>query len=346
MGILLAVLKILGIILLVIIGLVLLILLLILFVPICYRIKAVHNDNETTADVKVSYLILTAKGHFDKVNGLSYGAKLLFFKIFPKKENIPKQGEADDILEGDIMDGKFPDEEEEDVSESVTSESVEENAVEDDDITENASVDENEINDLNLEEPDFASEIDTESKTSILDKIKNRKSKKDNKHSPENKKRTKKSFGQMMNKLSDKTEEVLDKVEDGMDKLDEKYESVVKKIDHVEQFLDRDYVQRTIARAFKVIKRLLLTIKPKKSRGYLKLGLGSAADTGNILGKMSMFYGLYGRWLEIEPDFYNKVIEADLDFRGRIYLFRFLLPALRILISRDFWKTKKLAEKI
>ena len=57
MGILLAVLKILGIILLVILGIVLLILLLILFVPICYRIKAVHNENETTADIKVSYLV-------------------------------------------------------------------------------------------------------------------------------------------------------------------------------------------------------------------------------------------------------------------------------------------------
>ncbi|MBO4591815.1 MAG: DUF2953 domain-containing protein [Eubacterium sp.] len=363
MGILLAVLKILGIILLVILGLILLILLLVLFVPICYRIKAVHNDNETTADVKVSYLVLNAKGHFDKDNGLSYWAKILFFKIYPKKEKIPKAGEPDeDFLEGDIMDGNFPDEEpEEDISENLVTEetsvqetpdqeySVQETIEEDSSV--NDDIEDDNLEDGfseydDLEEPDFASDIDSGSKKSILDKIKNRKSDKKNKQGREKKKRVKKSFGQMMDDISEKTDEVLDKVEEGMDKLDEKYVNAVKKIDHVEQFLDRDYVQRTIARALKVIKRLLLTIKPKKSRGYLKMGLGSAADTGNILGKISMFYALYGSWLEIEPDFYNKVIEADIDFRGRIYLFRFILPALRILISPDFWKTKKLAEKI
>ena len=82
MGILLAVLKILGIILLVILGLVLLVLMLVLFVPICYRIKAVHNESETTADAKISFLVVKVKAHFDKVNKLDYGAWILFFKVF------------------------------------------------------------------------------------------------------------------------------------------------------------------------------------------------------------------------------------------------------------------------
>ena len=230
------------------------------------------------------------------------------------------------------MDGNFPDEEaEEDISENdVTEEtivqetsdqetsdkydSVQETSGNDsakNDSSGNVEIEEDNLEESfseydDLEEPDFASDIDSGSKKSILDKIKNRKSDKKRKQGREKKKRVKKSFGQMMDDISDKTDEVLDKVEEGMDKLDEKYVNAVKKIDHVEQFLDRDYVQRTIARALKVIKRLLLTIKPKKSRGYLKMGLGSAADTGNILGKTSMFYALYGSWLEIEPDFYNK----------------------------------------
>ena len=76
------------------------------------------------------------------------------------------------------------------------------------------------------------------------------------------------------------------------------------------------------------------------------MGLSSPAQTGEVLGKISMFYALYGRWLTIDPDFYNKVIEGNIDIRGRIYLFRFVFPAIRIILSRDFWRTKKLAEKI
>mgnify|MGYP007070168258 CR=1 FL=1 len=95
-----------------------------------------------------------------------------------------------------------------------------------------------------------------------------------------------------------------------------------------------------------MLKRLLGTIKPKKSKGYLRFGLKSSADTGMMLGKAAAFYPLYGRWLTIEPDFYNKVIEADIDIKGRIYLFRVVFPVLRILISRDFWRTYKLSKKI
>jgi hypothetical protein len=348
MGILLAILKILGIILLVILGLVLLILLLILFVPICYRIKAVHNENETTADVKVSYLVVKAKAHFDKINKLDYGAWILFFKIFPKKE---KEKKDEDIIPGDVMDGDFIDDnimEESGAGDSGQS-----------DVTQNDSI-----------KPDSDKESDKKSKDSKKESSKEKEKKagkglfvkKDKKEKVEaieeggepgelegsrkKNKKEKKSLGQIYEDISDKADEAMDKVEDGLDKLDQKYVDTVKKIDHVDQFLDRDYVQRTITRALKVIKRLLLTIKPKKSKGYLRLGLGSAADTGSMLGKISMFYGLYGSWLNIEPDFYNKVIEADIDFRGRIYLFRVIFPALRILISRDFWKTKKLAEKI
>ena len=337
MGILLAVLKILGIILLVILGIVLLILLLILFVPICYRIKAVHNENETTADIKVSYLVVKAKAHFDKINKLDYGAWILFFKIFPKKE---KEKNDEDIIPGDVMDGDFIDDNLMEESGAVSPEQS--------DVSQNESQNDSikPVGDKKTSKSLFAKKDKKEKKEKIEAIEAGGESDGSVEDSRKKNKKEKKSLGQIYEDISDKADEAMDKVEDGLDKLDQKYVDTLKKFDHVDQFLDRDYVQRTIARVLKVIKRLLLTIKPKKSKGYLRLGLGSAADTGSMLGKISMFYGLYGSWLNIEPDFYNKVIEADIDFRGRIYLFRVIFPALRILISRDFWKTKKLAEKI
>lgn len=330
MGILLAVLKILGIILLVILGLVLLVLMLVIFVPICYRIKAVHNESETTADAKISFLVVKVKAHFDKVNKLDYGAWILVFKVFPRKEKEAKEDSLSEDVHFDLEDleaaegNDFSRDEVSEISDSVASSS--------DTGAELSVASEVERDDNKTSLADIESDIEEE--TNKVKKIK------------KDKPKTKKSFGQVYEKLSDKADEAMDKVEDGLDKLDQKYVDTVKKIDHVEQFLDRDYVQRTITRGLKVIKRLFLTIKPKKSRGYLRLGLGSAADTGSMLGKISMFYGLYGSWLNIEPDFYNKVIEADIDFKGRIYLFRIIFPAIRMILSRDFWKTKKLAEKI
>jgi hypothetical protein len=76
------------------------------------------------------------------------------------------------------------------------------------------------------------------------------------------------------------------------------------------------------------------------------MGLKSSADTGMMLGKIAAFYPMYGRWLTIEPDFYNKVIEGDIDIKGRIYLFRVVGPVLRMALTRDFWRTYKLAKKI
>ena len=141
-----------------------------------------------------------------------------------------------------------------------------------------------------------------------------------------------------------KTEDV--EADKKLDEADRKYNQLMTKMDHVIQFLDREYVQRTLKRFLKVMKRLFGTVKPKKSKGYVHYGLNSSADTGMVLGKVSAFYPLYGRWLTIEPDFYNKVIEGDIDVKGRIYLFRVVFPVLGIALTRDFWRTFKLAKKI
>ncbi len=146
--------------------------------------------------------------------------------------------------------------------------------------------------------------------------------------------------------IGDRIDKLMDKVNDTLTNIDEKYQNAMVKADHVMQLLDREYTQRTLKRVLKIVKRLFGTIKPKKSKGYLHMGFGSSADTGDILGKISMFYPLYGRWLIIEPDFYYKVMEGELDIKGRIYLFRIVGPAIGMILTRDFWRTVKLAKKI
>lgn len=329
MAVLLTILKVIGIILLVILGLVLLIILLVLFSPISYRITANHNDKDTRAKVRIGFLIINGFGQFIKGEGLDYAVKLLFFKVYPrdKKEDI---AEKEDYMSVDL-----PDEEELQEFENASNVSEEaispEETITDNSSTENITPDietftndeETSTNDEETsidEEADFSSE--GSAKKGIKSKLKSDKP------------------------ISDVIDEALDKADNKIDDIDKKYVEILKKLDHVDQFIDKVYVQKTIKRALKIVKRLFGTIKPKKSKGYLHMGLSSAADTGMILGKLAAFYPLYGKWLTIDPDFYYKVIEGDIDIKGRIYLFRIVGPALFMVLTPSFWKTIKMAKKI
>ncbi len=331
MTIFLTILKVIGIILLVILGLILLILALVLFTPISYRLSANHNEEDTSAKAKIGFLIVRGIVEYNKAAGLDYAVKLLCFKIYPGKE---KPDEVEDYEEGDVLDMY----EDSDDASTSTTDKVEE-------VVEQSSNEDELIPDFSSEdEPKQAKQIETtvQTETDVLGS--------EPENEPENELENEPEEIQEIEKekvpLSDKIDEGLDKLDNKLTELDKKKNDLITKYDHVIQFLDREYVRRTITRALKVLKRLFGTIKPKKSKGYLRMGLSSSADTGMMLGKMSTLYPLYGKWLTVEPDFYNKVIEGDIDIKGRIYIFRFVFPVLRILISRDFWKTYKLAKKI
>ncbi len=331
MMIFLTILKVIGIILLVILGLILLILALVLFTPISYRLSANHNEEDTSAKAKIGFLIVRGIVEYNKAAGLDYAVKLLCFKIYPGKE---KPDEVEEYEEGDVLDMY----EDSDDASTSTTDKVEE-------VAEQSSNEDELIPDFSSEdEPKQAKQIETtvQTETDVLGS--------EPENEPENELENEPEEIQEIEKekvpLSDKIDEGLDKLDNKLTELDKKKNDLITKYDHVMQFLDREYVRRTITRALKVLKRLFGTIKPKKSKGYLRMGLSSSADTGMMLGKMSTLYPLYGKWLTVEPDFYNKVIEGDIDIKGRIYIFRFVFPVLRILISRDFWKTYKLAKKI
>ena len=390
MAILLTILKILGIVILALLGLILLIILIVLFFPISYRITAVHNDERTSADAKVAYLILKALGGYHKGEGLDYKVKVLFFQILPKRDSDDpgngnekkrkrkKKEEVDNLeafLESQdtLLDqaeneaaGVSPDVASETGPGMGTLDSPYESFMEESQI--NTGVDPSQLTDETVVGISLDDGMDPEEYKKLEKKRKKQEKAEARKRKKEDKNRKKAEInGQTSENISGETEEdasgisalgdkveqlmskidaILDEFDIKIDKADAKYQKILVKVEHVLQFLEKDFVQRTIKRVFNVLKKLLGTVKPKKSKGYLHFGLSSAADTGEMLGRIAAFYPLYGRWLDIEPDFYNKGIEGDIDIKGRIYLFRFVFPLLGIALTRDFWRTFKLAKKI
>jgi len=343
-SVLLTILKVIGIILLCVLGLVLLVVLLVLFCPISYRLSAIHNEQETVANVKVGFLIIKALANFTKGEGLNYSVKALFFKVFPR-DGAKEEDDGEDLLEDYLAEH-----DDDDITIDIPDESEESNDSEDvPELPEpdfESDVSNESLEDESLEDADFSIDQFLEEEDSVSENPKEEIDEPDASEESEDKIPFKQKISDAMDKASDKVDEVLDKTDQKVDEVDKKYNEAMVKVDHVLQFLDRDYVERTIKRVLNIVKRLFGTIKPKKSKGYLHMGLKSSADTGMMLGKIAAFYPMYGRWLTIEPDFYNKVIEGEIDIKGRIYLFRVVGPALRMVLTRDFWRTYKLAKKI
>ena len=365
MTILLTILKIIGIILLAVIGLVLFIILLFLFVPMCYKVKAIHNEDETNVEFTFNYLSARIRASFIKGEGLKYKAKFLFLTLKDSEKNDEYEGEET----GDVMDlepDEYPEiedaphielENESPVQDSGVDEAINTNtqieAAATGDTTATEGIDISSVSNVSGETADEDSSLEDEPDISQMSEKEYKKYLKKQKKEEKKRKKQKKKSGE--ESIEDDTEkaDVFDKIEDTLDNLNEKYDKAMDKYDkamikydHVQQFLDQPFVQNTFRRVLKIITRFFGTVKPKKSSGYIHYGLSSSASTGEILGKLGMFYPLYGSWLTIEPDFYNKVIEGNLEIKGRIYVFRFVFPIIRLLISRDFWRTYKLAKKI
>ena len=92
--ILLLILKIIGITILAVLGLILLVLALVLFVPVFYRVRIIHNPQQTKVSAKVSFLWPVVSVAVQYLKKLSYTVRIFGIPILdsekPKKEKVKK----------------------------------------------------------------------------------------------------------------------------------------------------------------------------------------------------------------------------------------------------------------
>ena len=338
MAVVLTILKILGIILLCIIGLILLLALIVLLVPIRYKARGQYTEEAVDADFKVRWLFFRVLGTFEKDKGLLVKAKAAWFTVYQMEmgkkteETAAKQEAVQTDRENEpekIITEGAPSEEEEKVKDAEPAGEQLPVPKDDDSVIPNPNgTAEDDTEDLEI----FGSgrpETKKERKARLKREMEEAKARK-----AEEKKQP---------KPEKPPEETL---EYKMEQFRQKIEKVEKKIDHVRQFLDREATQRTIERAKKLLIKIIKHLKPKKGGIWVHVGLGSAADTGMMLGKIVWLYPVFGKWLLIEPDFHHKVIEVKGDVKGRIRLGSLAVPALIFYLRKDTRRKIKLAKKI
>lgn len=94
------------------------------------------------------------------------------------------------------------------------------------------------------------------------------------------------------------------------------------------------------------ILKLLKELKPRRGKGYLRLGFDDPYTTGQAMMLASVLYPLYAEHIEMIPDFDKEIIDGELDIRGRI---RVIVPAeaaLRIFFNKQLRAMYKKARRI
>lgn len=354
-GVLLAILKVTGIILLGILGLLLIIILLFLFVPFVYTIRVKYVDKQLEADGEVSFLFRLLRARAIYKEELSYEAKAAFFTLISskkadedkengkerRKENKAADVKAEDtslktteaITSTGIIERKAAKAEKGtrlDVETQTSKPTIVEREME-------AEADSKQVNNqpesIKQEDSNIEDGTQVDRKQEVCGQVseenkagKNLKSKKAKKQKS---KKTKKKFN-----IFAKIEEIKEKIEAKWTAFKEDFLSLNNKKEAVLKFINVEGTADGIFYLLTQSKILVKMILPKKIKGWLRFGTGDVYTEGQYLTYLCFLYPLYAGKFEIIPEWDEEVIEVDASFSGKIRMFAMLLIGLKLLFSK------------
>lgn len=362
-GILLTILKVLGIILLSILGLLLIIILLFLFVPFVYKIRVKYVDKQLEAEGEVSFLFRLLRARAAYKDELSYEAKAAFFTLISSEKagrdeedgkEAHKESKAADVKtedtslktaeakegEGVTSTGITEPEEAEEAKVETGRRQEAETQTPKSTIVEReleAEADSKQVNNqpesIKQEDSNIVDGIQIDRKQEVCGQVneenkagKNLKSKKAKKQKS---KKTKKKFN-----IFAKIEEIKEKIEANWTAFKEDFLSLNNKKEAVLKFINAEGTADGIFYLLTQSKILVKMILPKKIKGWLRFGTGDVYTEGQYLTYLCFLYPLYAGKFEIIPEWDEEVIEVDASFSGKIRMFAMLLIGLKLLFSK------------
>lgn len=117
-----------------------------------------------------------------------------------------------------------------------------------------------------------------------------------------------------------------------------KLKALIRRRDKILAFIRDPENQRTFRNLKKQLGAALRQILPRRIRGTVRFGFDDPSKTGQVLMYVSPFYGFYAKTLTLIPVFEEQVLDGDLDVRGRIRVAPLLVIAGRVLADRNFRK--------
>lgn len=303
LSVILIILKIIGIILLVILGLIVALLLSILFVPVRYGSKGRFEKNGDgvgySVSVKISWLlhIISLSCSADSTMDDSPEIRIRLFGI-----NISG------LFTGkDRNNGAVPDKKEKRKKTAKSEEIKSQEAVDTPLLNDNTENDFNET--AEEKKPEYKRRTEPHGTRTASEENSKKDSEKDSKKE--------RSFINKIREICDKIRNVND----------------VKKL--FVDYLKKEESRAAIREIKYIIFKFLKHIFPQKLKAYIHFGFEDPATTGQVLGVASIFYGIYGDNLELQPDFERQALDGRYALKGRIRVFTLVLTAWKL--YRNKW---------
>lgn len=312
LGILLSILKILGIILLAVLAVVLLAVLVLLFVPVRYRISGKWNTEEKKIEGKVTWLfrLVHISMSADK-NGQQIVPRIMGINLKKsrKKKQKPKKEEKN--------------------KRKKRKKKKEKNLKED-------NQGENNSEEKNLKEGWEKKE--TEKKVE-KQKEEGQEERMDNKENTDWQQEKQKSIFQKIYEKIISVLSAISKIAQTWKKLLENLQELQKKKDKIFDFFCEKEALEAKDKTFKIVKKTIRHIRPQKLKTSVRFGVENPAYTGQLYALLCLMYGIYGKDIILEPDFEHTILEGEFQLKGRIRLINliyYMIYLYRIKKLREF----------
>lgn len=350
MGIVIGILKTVGVILLIILAVLLLILCLVLFVPVRYRARGeIPAEGKPHGIIRLtwffsflSYSLEYDTGKYEK-NYLSQ-LKICGFR-FRMKQKVPKAAAADEkksVPGGDDA-GKSAEEEKKPENEGQRSgEAVQKvQKLQEKDTGKERSAqgredgsckgEEQKSEEIKGKKPEEESE--QESKPEGRSKKES-----EEKETASHKTAWWVRLSDMLSSFFKAVKETFQNIQYTISKLCDKIKQIRDNIDYYIDVLTLDETQLILKNVHGEAGRLLRHLRPRKMKVDFIVGTGDPASTGQILAIHGMLYPIIGETVHISPDFEKPRLEGEFDIRGRVRFVVAFAAVLRIILDKKTWR--------
>ncbi len=133
----------------------------------------------------------------------------------------------------------------------------------------------------------------------------------------------------------DRIDEILQGLEQKVEGVESKISEIQMKVTTITDILQKDTTKAALLYLLKKVGKILKGFLPRKYWGYLRIGLDSPATMGMLAGYGAMLYPFYEGHFRFEPVFDEKVIEGELDLKGRIILMPVVIALIPVLFNRN-----------
>ncbi len=324
MGVILLILKIIGIVLLSLLGLILLFFLLLMFWPFSYRLK-VHKKEDFNADFRILWLLglLTVTAGYDKeadVKVRVLGIPVYKYKIWPMDEK-ETDTPSETIKDGTEAMEKGSDDNAEQAIEEQTEDKIPEEEISNEDIL-NKDIDEENLEDDKSwqDEPlePTEEELDQEIEERLAEDVEEEFEK-----LPLSEKI--KAFLRKIKEFILKCRQKCYNIRDSVLQMVEKTKKVYKNLRYYIKVIQHPSMQPALKKIWKVTKKIIKSVRPRRIKADIHFGTADPASTMKVYGYYCMIYPFYGKQIHFTPYMDEKVFHIDAKVSGRVQVFPMML---------------------